>query len=113
MRVAIVGTRTFNNDMMFREYMEKYVSENDTIVTGDADGADHMARIWAAEHKMPLMVFPANWKLHGIKAGPMRNQQIVDASDKMVAFWNGLSRGTANSIDNAQRRGIHLIVARY
>ena len=51
--------------------------------------------------------FPANWNLHGKAAGPLRNQQMVDAgADLVLAFPLGDSRGTRHCISVAVRAGI-------
>lgn len=35
----------------------------------------------------------------------MRNKQIVDYADKMIAFWDGESRGTSYAINYAGEKG--------
>ena len=48
---------------------------------------------------------PQSRKAYGV-AAYTRNKTIIDNSDKVVAFWDGKSRGTANSIQYARQRGI-------
>ena len=44
-------------------------------------------------------------KKYGKRAGILRNRDIVDAADIVVAFWDGKSPGTKNSREpNVQRR---------
>lgn len=52
------------------------------------------------------MVFQAYWERHRRAAGPIRNAQIVEAAEEVVAFWNGSSRGTLNTIVQAVRKGL-------
>jgi hypothetical protein len=40
----------------------------------------------------------------------MRNKDIVNAVDYVVAFWDGASKGTANSIALAKKAGKGLVV---
>lgn len=112
MRVAIVGTRTFKSAVLFDDAMKRYIEKDDMVVTGDAEGADAFAREFAASMKKDIIVFKARWDEYGIRAGPMRNQKIVDAADKMIAFWDGASKGTLDSIERAKKKGISLIVIR-
>jgi len=35
----------------------------------------------------------------------VRNYQIVDAAEQVVAFWDGKSRGTAHSLEYARKKG--------
>jgi hypothetical protein len=43
----------------------------------------------------------------------MRNQQMVDQCDKVVAFWDGQSRGTKHTVDLATAKGIPVDIIRY
>ncbi|MCG7607140.1 DUF2493 domain-containing protein [Mycobacterium sp. CnD-18-1] len=55
--------------------------------------------------------FPANWKALGKRAGPYRNQQMVDAgADVCLAFPTAESRGTYDCIRRAEEAGIHVKV---
>lgn len=104
MNVAIVGSRTFL-DMKLMERVVKRLLEHDpdvVIVSGGARGADTLAERAARKLcKHPPLIFPADWKQHGRGAGFKRNQQIVDACDELVAFWDGASRGTVDSVRRA------------
>ncbi len=73
----------------------------DFIVHGGASGADALAGAWAAERRVKTLVFPADWNTHGRAAGPIRNQQMADASHgaTLLAFPGGA--GTADMIRRA------------
>lgn len=43
-------------------------------------------------------IYPANWGEHGKAAGFIRNRTMVEEADRVVAFWDGESRGTRHSI---------------
>jgi len=104
-RTAIVGTRTFNDYEKFCQFL-KTQEVGDTIVTGDAKGTDAMARLYAAQTNRNLYTYRADWRVHGLKAGPLRNQMIVDNADELIAFWDGRSKGTKNSISLASQKSI-------
>jgi hypothetical protein len=61
-----------------------------------------LAATYAEEHRIPLIVFEADWNKHGKRAGFIRNTDIVMESDMIVAFWDGKSRGTADTIAKAK-----------
>ncbi|MCP2210480.1 SLOG family protein [Bradyrhizobium diazoefficiens] len=47
------------------------------LIHGRPKGADTCAHRWAGEHKVPVEMFPAHWRLHGNSAGPIRNKQML------------------------------------
>ena len=105
MKIAVVGSRSFNNYARLSHVLNCLVRTGTVIVSGGALGADAMAERYAREAGLPLEVYQADWKTYGKAAGPIRNQQIVDACDIVVAFWDGKSRGTKNTIELARKAG--------
>lgn len=80
------------------------------VVSGGADGPDSWAYEYAIFHGLPEpKVFEAEWKnAYGVyrpQAGKLRNTTIVVMSDCVVAFWDGKSGGTKDTIKKAVRRG--------
>jgi hypothetical protein len=53
-----------------------------------------------------------NWNAHGKAAGPIRNKVIEEISDRCIAFWDGKSRGTKNTIDLFHRAGKRVDIIR-
>lgn len=109
MRLAIVGSRTFNDYDLLVNWVrpfKHYTSTSITIISGGASGADALAKKYA-EHPLcfntEYIEFPAEWNKYGKSAGFIRNQQIIDNCDMVLAFWNGESRGTADTIEKAKR----------
>lgn len=105
MIVAIVGSRDFSDE----EYMEKMVNEAvgidaiECIVSGGANGADSLAEGLAQKHQIMTKIFKPNWLRYGRSAGMIRNKDIVDAADVVIAFWNGESPGTKMTIRECVR----------
>lgn len=65
--------------------------------------ADEIARGYA----LTVRLFPADWEQHGRSAGILRNNDMLDTNpDLVIAFWDGKSRGTWHTINEARRRGI-------
>lgn len=76
------------------------------VVSGRAQGVDRAGEIWAEGRFLPIKKFPANWGKHGKSAGHIRNAEMADYADALVAVWDGQSNGTAGMIKQAQSKGI-------
>ena len=97
MRIAIIGSRnlTINN---LEDYMPREVTE---IVSGGAVGVDSSAREYAERNNIKLTEFLPKYSEFGRSAPLKRNLQIIEYCDCVMAFWDGKSRGTKFTIDNA------------
>lgn len=104
-RVAIVGSRDFLNPDLVTGFV-RALAPSTIVVSGSARGVDRWAEEAAAEYGLETWIFPADWKTYGRRAGPLRNAKIVAESDRVVAFWDGRSRGTLNTILTARDRGM-------
>jgi hypothetical protein len=73
-----------------------------------------MAGLWAECNNVPVTEMPADWNKHGKRAGFIRNIEMLDmlnpVEDIVIAFWDGESRGTMHTVDNARERGIPCFV---
>jgi hypothetical protein len=80
------------------------------VITGGARGADTMAHDWALSRGIPTEVYMAEWERLGRKAGPLRNQRMLQEGkpNLVVAFPGG--RGTANMVSQANAAGVDVIV---
>ena len=103
MRVIVAGSRDFSD----WEYVEEKLYstfENrpvDTIVSGTAKGPDSHGIVWAEAEGITVMRFPADWENKGRGAGFIRNAEMAEYSDALIAFWDGESKGTKHMIDTA------------
>ncbi|MES2733761.1 MAG: DUF2493 domain-containing protein [Bacteroidota bacterium] len=103
MITAVVGSRNFQDYSFLKEILEGYTITG--IVSGGAQGADQLAKRYAEEKELPIEVFKPDYARFG-KANPYaRNEALVDASDQVVAFWDGKSRGTSHALKYAQKKG--------
>jgi len=109
MKVLVCGGRNFKNRDALFAALDNYAAHAETIVHGDAQGADKLAQEWADDRGICCMVYPANWKKHGKAAGPIRNQTMLDVEKPsiVVAFPGG--RGTADMIKRATAAGVAVI----
>jgi len=53
-------------------------AERVEIISGGCRGVDRCGEILAERRGFALRIFPADWDTHGKKAGPIRNQQMID-----------------------------------
>ena len=102
MKIAIVGSRTYRSEGNVGDFVASLPSDA-TIISGGAPGVD----TWAIKYAdvRSTEVYPADWDRLGKGAGFARNSTIVEAADEVYAFWDGLSRGTLDSIQKAAKAG--------
>lgn len=68
------------------------------VVSGTARGVDRDGEYFAKVNKLPLKLFPANWDAHPRSAGAIRNNEMAEYADALVAVWDGQSPGTKHMI---------------
>lgn len=79
-----------------------------TVISGGAKGADALGEDWAAINWCPIEVYKADWNTYGTRAGPIRNQQMLDSGvDVAVQFPGG--RGTADMRKRLDNAGVRVI----
>jgi hypothetical protein len=114
MNIAVVGSRNFTNYDLLKQKLDSIINDrkfdNITIISGGASGADTLAEKYAKENNYGLIVKNAEWNKYGKSAGYKRNVEIVNLSNLVVAFWDGKSRGTNNTINIAKGKGIEVII---
>ena len=109
MKVAIVGSRDYSDLEEVRRYVDGLPS--DTIfISGGARGVDKAAEQAAKRVGMKTKIYPAEWDKYGKSAGFRRNTVMILAADRIVAFWDGKSKGTKHAIDIAIKYRKPLIV---
>jgi hypothetical protein len=83
------------------------------LIHGGARGADRLADRFAKAHGWHVDEYLADWKTHGKRAGPIRNQRMLDEGrpQLVVAFPGG--RGTADMVDRARAAGVSVRVVSY
>ena len=101
MKVAVIGSRN-----LFVRDLSKYLPVGTTeIVSGGARGVDTSAREYANANCIPLKEFLPDYSKHGKRAPLVRNIDIINYADVVLAFWDGKSRGTKFVIDNCKKMG--------
>ena len=115
MKVIIAGGRDYNNYAFLAQTMDEFAKENNAeeVVCGCAAGADSLGAKWAKERGIPVKEFPAEWDVFGKKAGILRNHDMGNYADFLVAFWDGQSAGTRDMISYMKQIGKHGTVIKY
>ena len=101
-RLAIVGSRTFNDFAILNRVIDDIIDESGynvtKIVSGGARGADELGERYAEKYGIEKLIFKADWKRFGKRAGFIRNVDIIKNCDVCICFWNGDSHGTLHDI---------------
>jgi hypothetical protein len=115
MKLAVVGSRNFEDLEKLSLELDRLHAKNTItlIISGGAVGADSLAEVWAKSKSIPVQIFKPDWKKHGKSAGFIRNRDIINSCDSCIAFWDGVSKGTLNSINLAKTRKIRLEIMLY
>ena len=101
--LAVVGSRSFNDYNLLKNTLDKY--DINKIISGGAKGADQLAERYAKENGIETLILKPDWKKYPRAAGIIRNKDIIGACTEVVAFWDGKSPGTKNSIGLAEEMG--------
>lgn len=116
-KVIIAGGRDFNNYEFLKSKCDSILKNKNLdeieIVSGCANGVDSLAIKYALEYNYKLTKFPADWNKFGKSAGYVRNTQMADYADALIAIWNGESKGTKHMIEIANARKLLVRIIYY
>lgn len=117
-KVIIAGSRGFSNYKLLKEKCNEYLREkrkeyNIIIISGGARGADTLGEKYAQDEGFSLEVFPANWNKFGKSASFIRNEQMAEIADALIAFWDGKSHGTKHMIEIMENKKLLVRVVNY
>lgn len=104
LKLIVAGGRDFSDyPLLVREVTHiaeiVYCDKSVSIVGGGARGADQLGEQFAKSNNVQFYKFPADWNKHGKAAGFIRNKQMGDFANALLAFWDNKSRGTAHMIE--------------
>jgi len=123
MKLIIAGSRDFKSidliPVALKEFNLKLATTNDEvnkgaineIVSGGARGIDQFARTYAAALGVCCKEIPADWNKYGKSAGYIRNKQMAEYGDELLAIWDGHSKGTLNMITEMKKlnKPVHIM----
>lgn len=112
MKLAIVGSRLFTQEVLAKSIIYDYCSiwYPDTIVSGGARGPDAYGKEFAFEHGLDYIEHPAQWHEYGKSAGMVRNEYIAQDCDEALIFWDYNSKGTMNMINQLWKYRKNMLV---
>lgn len=117
-RVIIAGSRGFKDAELMDRKMKTFLRGVDVeyIISGMAAGADRLGHTWAIDNGYRVKEMPADWNSFGKSAGFIRNSAMLELAGPtgiLVAFWDGKSRGTRDTIFKALDMGLEVFIVRF
>lgn len=106
MRTIIAGSRSVIYEEALWWALDHCGWEPTVVLCGGARGADELGRLWAKEVGIPVEMYLPQWDEYGKLAGFYRNAEMANKAEALIALWDGVSKGTANMIDNAKRKNL-------
>ena len=101
MKIAVIGSRNIT-----KAEIGIYLPDNVTeIVSGGAKGIDTIAKQYAEKNGIVYTEFLPDYKTYGKVAPLIRNDEIINYADEILAFWDGKSKGTKYVINHAKKQG--------
>lgn len=112
MKTIIAGSRGIHDFLKVCEAIKEsgFSDQITEIVSGGALGVDKLGEKFAKKFSIPLKIFLADWKKYDKAAGPIRNREMANYSDALIAIWDGFSNGTANMIEEAKKRDLKIFI---
>ena len=109
-RIAVIGDKNFSDYGKVKSTLDSFIKIHNTksvgIVSGDSGNTDLMAQQYADENGLSFECFPSDRGRYGNVAGYIKNKDMVNKSDRVIAFWNGHAGETKHAIDEANKEGI-------
>lgn len=115
--MIIAGSRKFRDYAKLKENCDHILREklencHIIIVSGHAYGADALGEQYAHERELDLEAHPADWKQYGRAAGIIRNKEMAETADALIAFLQEgeENKGTLNMIGLARKKQLEVYV---
>jgi hypothetical protein len=110
-KIAIIGSRGFQYpnliaDRLINLKMEYNLNELEIISGGAKAGADAFAKDFTERMGLKFKEIPPDMSAgYDVVQYHIRNDKIIQEADKVIAFWDGKSRGTKSVIEKCLERG--------
>jgi hypothetical protein len=108
--MIIAGSRHFHDYVVLQEAIRQSGFVITSVVSGCAPGVDSLGELYALENNLSVDRHPAKWDLFGKAAGPIRNKEMAQCADALIALRAPGSRGTENMIQQATAMGLKVFV---
>lgn len=110
MKVIVAGSRDIKKFSTVEEAIKLAKFNITEVVSGGAYGVDRLGERWAKDNNIPLKVFMADWIRFSNRAGILRNIQMAEYGEALIAVWDGCSTGTKHMIDIATKKGLKVYI---
>ena len=112
-RILFSGSRDYNNLPLIKSSFAELPSSC-VVVVGDARGVDAEVARLAIDAGIHYEIFPALWDLYGLKAGVMRNNQMLESGiDYAYIFMQNDSPGATHVLNQCLRYNLPYSLARH
>ena len=101
MKLLIAGSRGIT-DFDISPYIP---ADTELIISGGANGVDTLAEMYADKKRISILIMRPQYNLYRRAAPLKRNDRMVELCDKVLIFWDGVSKGTKHTIDYANKIG--------
>ena len=112
MIIGVVGSRTFKNYNLLEQKLSTAPYDITEIISGGAKGADALAIRYARKRGLSWREFLPDHKKYR-HPYHHRNRLIAEASDVLIAFWDGSSTGTKYTIGYMRKLGKPVHIFRF
>ncbi|MCR5400904.1 MAG: DUF2493 domain-containing protein [Treponema sp.] len=107
MNLFICGSRTITDKEWIFSEIEECIAENNftdiTVLEGEAQGVDLIAKEWAISHGIPVKEYPPDVKHYLYNACHKRNEDMARDCDFILDLWDGESTGSLHDIMMAEK----------
>ena len=100
MKLLIAGSRSITN-----YDISPHIPEDiELIISGGANGIDMIAEQYADKHRISKLILRPQYNRYRRAAPLKRNDTMVDLCDRVLIFWDGVSKGSKHTIDYAKKQ---------
>lgn len=104
-KLIIAGSRGVTDYEIVKKAYLLSELEATCIVSGTAAGVDTLGEQLATELGYKIDRYPADWEFYGKRAGYIRNCEMAQDADGLLAIWDGASKGTKHVIEYMRSLG--------
>lgn len=115
-RLIIAGSRSITDYEKVKIILDQYLIKIQIIeiIHGGARGVDTLAEQYAKNNNIPTQVFLPNYQGKNDRSAPLRrNIEMANYGDILIAFHDGISKGTIHMINEMLKLGkrtyVHVI----
>lgn len=109
-RTIVAGSRSCGDYDIVASAINNCGWDISCIISGSAKGVDTIGEEYARANLIRVERFPAQWDTHGRKAGFIRNIQMAENAEALIAVWDGISSGTQHMIEYAKNKGLKVYI---